>query len=206
MLHIVLWLEVFHVEMHNGEYCLLVFAFSYELVDEEVASCYYKAHIYGILWHNLVILQWRLLQIMERKTSLEYILFESLHPLMPVAMALVGTTKIIMVYGNEISVFPIDLVIFNLYIHAKVAAFLVIICNYIVCHPACTVDWIIINVTPTINEISSNVLAALFEQTLLWFALSKNNSEHMLQDMCNQIVDACESIKMIGDSKHPVEC
>ena len=77
------------------------------------------------------------------------------------------------------------------YIDAKVASVLCPsgVCAYIVDDPACTGDWIVSNVTPSIGQVFGRQLVIVFGKAILWLACSEHK-ELIPVAMCERITTA----------------
>ena len=92
------------------------------------------------------------------------------------------------------------------WVDAKVAAVLCPggVVNYVVIDEAVTDEWIVTNVTPTINEVFGFRLALLFGRPLLWLAMSEHHLV-MPQYLQDRIREAYESIRTLDDAtQNPV--
>lgn len=197
ILHVGLWLEIFHGCFPDARDRPFVFAFSDEVQDEKKAAKQIKATVYRILRPLFTELGVLLGSHSIRKYASTWVRSNGIgKDDKDYRGRWKSTTRISDGYDDVQLDFP----------DAKVAAVLCPggVCNYIVRDPACTSEWVSTNVTPNINSVFGQQLSYLFGRALLWFAYSPH-ATFMPQEMLTRIRTTYEAVRTLPQGLNPVE-
>lgn len=206
ILNVGLWLEIFHSTVHNGRLRPFVFAFSDEHHDEEVAARQCKSKVYIVLWHIFGEISAEIVNDDDDEDKLDTHSIRKYASTYSCQNGISCDDKDHHGHWKHICVSDRHNDIELDYIDAKVASVLCPsgICNCVCLDPACTEQWICMNVIPNIHGVFGETIAALFGRAILWFFHS-DYKDLMLANTLLQIQTAYEATQTINNDQNPME-